>query len=235
MWKKLVTTARFAICQHFTKCSQQSYTTDFTTDSTKRNQKTRDDLDVLAKRWTILQHTDCSEQKCQEWSIKMCVATIYFINAFDSISHQSLWNALEKCGIESTYISLLRRLYEEQQGIVSTDRESDMRWARQFEVFRTVVVVVVVVSDIAFTCVAMDTSRADGSHQNPPGQNINRPQHWEHINSMRMLLSLRKVRHLLHIHWAHTSSGPKQRHQKYIMRKTGRKGTLIQKVKNDRW
>ena len=59
MWKKLVTTARFALCQRFTNCSQQSYTTDFTTDSTKRNQKTREDVDDLTKLWTILQHTDC--------------------------------------------------------------------------------------------------------------------------------------------------------------------------------
>ena len=60
MWKKLVTTARFALCQHFTICSQQpKKNTDFTADSTKRNQNTREDLDVLTKRWTILQHTDC--------------------------------------------------------------------------------------------------------------------------------------------------------------------------------
>ena len=59
MWKKLVTTARFALCQHFTNCSQQSHTTNFSADSTKRNLKSREDLDVLTKLWTILQHTDC--------------------------------------------------------------------------------------------------------------------------------------------------------------------------------
>ena len=49
MWKKLVTTARFPLCQlfFFTNCSQQSKTTDFTVDSTKRNQKTMEELDVL--------------------------------------------------------------------------------------------------------------------------------------------------------------------------------------------
>ena len=50
---------RFALCQRFTNCSQQSNTTDFTADSTKRNQNTRLDLDVLTKCWTIVQHTDC--------------------------------------------------------------------------------------------------------------------------------------------------------------------------------
>ena len=37
------------------------------------------------------------------------IATVDFIKAFDSTSHQSLWKALEKCGIESQYISVLRR------------------------------------------------------------------------------------------------------------------------------
>ena len=57
--EEVVTTTRFALCQRFTNCSQQPYTTDFTTDSTKRNQKTREDVDDLTKLWTILQHTDC--------------------------------------------------------------------------------------------------------------------------------------------------------------------------------
>ena len=64
------------------------------------------------------------EQKCREWCIKMWVATVDFMKAFDSISQQSLWKALEKCGIESN--NLLRRLFAEQKGTVSTDRESNM-------------------------------------------------------------------------------------------------------------
>ena len=48
------------------------------------------------------------------------------MQAFDSISHKSLWKALEKFGIEPQYISLLRRLYAEQQGTVFTDKESDL-------------------------------------------------------------------------------------------------------------
>ena len=55
----------------------------------------------------------------------MWVATVDFMKAFDSISHQSLWKELEKCGVESQYISLLRRHFAEQKGSVSTDRESD--------------------------------------------------------------------------------------------------------------
>ena len=66
------------------------------------------------------------EQKCREWCIKMLVATLDFMKAFDSRSHQSLWEALNKCGIESNCINFLRRLYAEQKGTVSTDKESDM-------------------------------------------------------------------------------------------------------------
>ena len=44
------------------------------------------------------------EQKCQEWCIKIWVATVDFIKAFDSMCHQSLWASLEKCGIESHYM-----------------------------------------------------------------------------------------------------------------------------------
>ena len=56
----------------------------------------------------------------------MWVANVDFMKAFDSISHQSLSKALEKCGIESHCINLLRRLCMEQKGTVSTDEESDM-------------------------------------------------------------------------------------------------------------
>ena len=48
------------------------------------------------------------------------------MEAFDSISHQSLWKALEKCGVESHNINLLKRLYAELKGIVLTDTERDM-------------------------------------------------------------------------------------------------------------
>ena len=57
----------------------------------------------------------------------MWVATVDFMKAFDSTSHQSSWKALEKCGIASNHISLLKRLYAEQKGTVSTDKESETR------------------------------------------------------------------------------------------------------------
>ena len=38
----------------------------------------------------------------------MCVATIDFMKAFDSITHNSIWDALKTCGIEQEYTSLLK-------------------------------------------------------------------------------------------------------------------------------
>ena len=59
----------------------------------------------------------------------MWVATVDFRKAFDSTSHQSLWKALEKCGIESNYISLLRRLYAEQKRLSQrTKKATCLRW-----------------------------------------------------------------------------------------------------------
>ena len=66
------------------------------------------------------------EQNCQEWGVRMWTATIDFMKAFDSISHNSTWNALKTCGIEQEYISLLKTQYKDQKVTVLTDKESDM-------------------------------------------------------------------------------------------------------------
>ena len=64
------------------------------------------------------------EQKCHEWGIKMCIATIDFTKAFDSITHKSIWKALNSCGINHVYISLLKKIYKDQKASVQTDIES---------------------------------------------------------------------------------------------------------------
>ena len=56
----------------------------------------------------------------------MWVATIDFMKAFDTITHNSIWNALKSCGIEFEYIDILKRLYKNQKSSVMTDKESDM-------------------------------------------------------------------------------------------------------------
>ena len=66
------------------------------------------------------------EQKCHEWGIKMWIATIDFTKAFDSITHKSIWKALNSCGINHEYISLLKKVCEDQKASVQTDVESNM-------------------------------------------------------------------------------------------------------------
>ena len=56
----------------------------------------------------------------------MWVATIDFMKACDSVTHNSIWDALKFCGIEQEYMNLLKRLYKNQKAAVMTDKESDM-------------------------------------------------------------------------------------------------------------
>ena len=56
----------------------------------------------------------------------MQTATIDFTKAFDSITHKSIWNSLESCGIEHDYISLLKKLHRNQKASVLTDEESEI-------------------------------------------------------------------------------------------------------------
>ena len=66
------------------------------------------------------------EQKRHEWGIKMWTATVDFTKAFDSVTHKSIWNTLNSCGIEHDYISLLKKLYRDQEASVLTDEESNI-------------------------------------------------------------------------------------------------------------
>ena len=116
---------RFALCQLY-KLFSTLYTADFTTDLTVRNQRTRKGFDVHTKTLDHLAPYSLLEQKCREWCIKMRVATVDFMKAFDSRNQQFPWKALKKCGIESQYISFLRRLFRVQKGTVFTDKEDDM-------------------------------------------------------------------------------------------------------------
>ena len=66
------------------------------------------------------------EQKCQEWGIKMWTATVDFMKAFDSISHNSIWEALLSCNVDHEYVSFLRKIYRDQKASVQTDEESEI-------------------------------------------------------------------------------------------------------------
>ena len=66
------------------------------------------------------------EQKCQEWGIKMWTATVDFTKAFDSISHNSIWEALLSCNVDHGYVCLLRKIFKDQKASVQTDEESEI-------------------------------------------------------------------------------------------------------------
>ena len=66
------------------------------------------------------------EQKCQEWGIKMWTATVDFMKAFDSISHNSIWEALLSCNVDHGYVCLLKFFYKDQKASVQTDEESEI-------------------------------------------------------------------------------------------------------------
>ena len=66
------------------------------------------------------------EQKCQEWGIKMWTATVDFTKAFDSITHNSIWEALLSFNVDHGYVCLLRKIYKDQKASVQTDEESEI-------------------------------------------------------------------------------------------------------------
>ena len=55
----------------------------------------------------------------------MWTATVDFTKAFDSISHNSIWEALLSCNVDHVYVSFLRKIYKDQQASVQTDEESE--------------------------------------------------------------------------------------------------------------
>ena len=66
------------------------------------------------------------EQKCHEWGIKMWTATVDFTKAFDSISHNSIWEALKSCNVDHEYVSLRRNIFRDQKASAQTDEESNI-------------------------------------------------------------------------------------------------------------
>ena len=56
----------------------------------------------------------------------MWTATVDITKAFDSITHESVWDAIKSCNIDHDYISLLKKRYREQKASVQTDEESNI-------------------------------------------------------------------------------------------------------------
>ena len=79
------------------------------------------------------------EQKCQEWGIKMWTATVDFMKAFDSISHNSIWEALLSCNVEHGYVCLLKKLQRSEGISADRRRERNFRYPKRLQTGRSAV------------------------------------------------------------------------------------------------
>ena len=59
-----------------------------------------------------------------EWRVDLWLATVDFRKAFDSVYQSAIWRALAEQGVPAQYISLVKRLYVGQTGIVALDINS---------------------------------------------------------------------------------------------------------------
>ena len=69
------------------------------------------------------------EQKCHEWGIKMWTATVDFMKAFDSISHNSIWEALLSCNVDHRrhqYRQTKSEIFDIQKGSKQGDPMSSL-------------------------------------------------------------------------------------------------------------
>ena len=95
-------------------------------DSTKNKLKIRLDSEAHSRQRSTFATYRMIEQKCLEWDIKMWTVTIDFTKAFESITHKSVWKALNSCDVNHKYISQLKKIYKDQKASVQTDVESNM-------------------------------------------------------------------------------------------------------------
>ena len=64
------------------------------------------------------------QEKAEEWQQYVWIAALDFKKAFDTVSHDSLWKALQDQEVPDGYVALLKSLYSDQVGNVKTDRLS---------------------------------------------------------------------------------------------------------------
>jgi hypothetical protein len=70
-------------------------------------------------------------EKSNEFGRPCWIATLDFKKAFDSITHESIWRALDDQGVHHAYISMLQKLYEGQRA-----RVKSYQLSREFGIFR---------------------------------------------------------------------------------------------------
>ena len=70
---------------------------------------------------------------CRDFHVDLWVGMIDFEKAFDTVEHDTLWNALEEQHVKPAYIDVLKRLYAHQSATVVAGERS-----RRFDVSRGV-------------------------------------------------------------------------------------------------
>ena len=53
-------------------------------------------------------------EKCAEWNIPLWLGLVDFEKAFDTVEHNTLWEALRELGVSEPYIGILQNLYAKQ-------------------------------------------------------------------------------------------------------------------------
>ena len=65
------------------------------------------------------------KEKCREYNIPLCVAFVYYENAFDSVQTQAILTPLHEQGIEDVYIEILKDIYTDSLVTVHLHKESE--------------------------------------------------------------------------------------------------------------
>ena len=68
--------------------------------------------------------TTIVHERSQEWQLPLWVSAVDFKQAFDTIDHNHLWQALHNQDVPTQYIRLLQVLYSNHTATVKTDKLS---------------------------------------------------------------------------------------------------------------
>ena len=84
------------------------------------------DKAAFKKGFTTSDHLQCLNQlieKSNEYQFQVYFGFLDFKKAFDSVEHFAIWEALEKCGVNSNYIKILVNIYEKSTASITTDKK----------------------------------------------------------------------------------------------------------------
>ena len=66
-----------------------------------------------------------NQEKCRDYNIPLCVASVDYKKAFDSVQTQAILISLQKQGIEDVYIEILKDIYTDSSVTVYLNKESE--------------------------------------------------------------------------------------------------------------